>query len=326
MFSMKKILFFSALALIAASCTNEQTVETPKGEAIGFSASVGNLTKALPQDMKPGNVAEFYVAGYYQEKDEEPKEVFTSQPTTVTRTTSNASLGSCTIEETQYWIPGATYKFFALRPKIAINNFDFEKTEATIKGYEVPGDADVIFSNAGKESYTGKFTGNEKVYFELKHALSKIQFTFKSEWPTDLTVNVSDIKITGVKGTGNVTITYLTSIKWENQQETKDYNFENPAELSQAKDQQATTHLYLLPQTIAENSVKVSFDVTINGNSEEKKNFTATLPAGEWTVGNYYNYTITLNGEPIEIEKAAVAKWADNPSLSEDIDSSITQD
>lgn len=331
----KSILFIAAGALALSACTSSEVIEEGvQSNAIGFQNVVSKESRALTSaDLKF-----FSVYGYYvTENDNTPVVVFNGQD--VART--DVSKNEWTYTPTRYWVPGATYRFYA---------YSCEGTEFTAatgqaslgSGNDVAGRAlrlrnvicdgshqhDLIFASndegikgAGEETNT-----NAPVAFTFKHILSKINVVFSSGFPVGYEITVSDVKIKNFNDKGN----YNPTTGWANHSES---NQTNSAEIALTVDgtaniaaaatdaanvKKVTTGIgYVIPylysdaETSNDEAVELEFKVVVKNNNGESI-LTNTLTGTwypKWQAGFTYTYNVTIDGDatalwPIVFETA----------------------
>lgn len=319
---MKKLFYLAAAAMTIVSCAKQEVVDVPKNAAIGFDTFVGKNTRA---DVTTANLETFYVYGQYS-ADGGSSVVKPFDGETVSKSGSD-----WTYSPLRYWVADAVYKFAASAPK-ADASFDYNSNKLTISDYTVADDnADLIVAAYATAGVTGKASSNDEVQFAFVHALSKVLFTFTSEWESEVEVTVSDIALSGVinKGTAEVTMgTTATEVAWTGT-DTGSYSYTDLSgfDFSEANPTEAK---YLRPQTLG--TVTLTFTVKVDAlpEGDNEKTVTVTLPTetvGVWENGKVYNYTLTINAgnvfdlEPIKFGSITVSDWADEdntPDLTPD--------
>ena len=105
---MKKLIFALDAFLALAACSKEQTVVADRGDAIGFDSFIENATRAAADDFT--SVDSFKVWGNVTGN---AGSIFLYNGANVTR--NGAVDGAAfTCDQTEYWIPSATYNFLAI--------------------------------------------------------------------------------------------------------------------------------------------------------------------------------------------------------------------
>ena len=349
---MKKLIF--ALAAIAlAACSNEETIELNRTEAISFDKTfVDNSTRSVvdPSFTNENLFTDFAVFGHVQE-------AVLFNGVTVSKTITNGDLSSAwKYEGTQYWIAGAKYNFSALAPKTnggwsnaATSVNDEFNTITTTFDFTNNGTTDLLYSEF--EGYEGKLTSNAQVAFTFRHILSKVKFSFENAYNASAaTLRVYDVKITNAYKTAEAELyVYKSSddqtsnfTKWENQAQATDFILDFGA----ATDDEATTdkendatvafgygktyetqkELFLIPGMIHGGyNVTFKVDLLVNGTKITTYEHTATVtftPAAGYSydikaVVNAENIDPESKQEPIEFTVTSIGGWT--PAEVDDI-------
>ena len=199
---MKK-LFLCVLAIAGlVACVQEDVLTSAPnlndGTAIAFGdAIVDNSVRAEINDPSFTNesLQEFTVWAYVDEskglvlKDEK---VYKSP--------------SWTYDNTQYWVKGHNYRFFAVAPRHSanveiaalqqdgnLNNSPYENGLGNITFTNVNGTEDLLYASLSKSTAESIPT---KVQFEFDHILSKVKFSFTNGFEaSNYSVVVTDVKM-----------------------------------------------------------------------------------------------------------------------------------
>jgi hypothetical protein len=209
---MKKTILFglASAALLAVGCTNDETVEIPATKAITFANTfVDNNTKADPS-VTTETIEDFAVYGYVTNEAKESSKIFDG-------TTVSLKDGKWGYTDTQYWIEGGKYVFAAISPsgtKVTETLSD-KKDAITTKvadfnNGEAKGKTDLLYSTA---TATGEVSGNKDVTFTFKHLLSKVKFTFKNGFTSNISLKIKDVQITDAVKVATVETTDGTTDK-----------------------------------------------------------------------------------------------------------------
>ncbi|MDE7386514.1 MAG: fimbrillin family protein [Muribaculaceae bacterium] len=339
---MKKTIFCLAAGVMAlTACTSTDVVEEGiQGNAIGFQNYVSKESRALATD----NLKFFSVYGYYvTENNNTPVIVFDGQEVTRTDVSSN----KWTYNPARYWVPEATYRFYAY----SCEGMEFTSANGQASlgsGADVTGRAlrlrnvkcdgnhqhDLIFAtnDEGITGSGGDTNTNEPVAFKFKHILSKINVVFESGFPKGYTITVSNVKIKNFNDRGN----YNPTSGWTKHQDA-DQNDAAVISLAIANDANtaavATDNAeaktvstgigYVIPyhysdaDTSNDEAVGLEFHVVIkNANGDDV--LTNTLTGSwypNWVAGYSYTYKVKINGDaaalyPIVFETAqSVDDW-----------------
>lgn len=304
---MKKILFLSAAAaLVLASCSNEETVKVPEGNAISFgNAFVNNSTRA---DLNAENLADFGVYGYM---DEVAGVVFNNEKVT------GPTWG---YENTQYWTAGHNYWFAAVAP-FGAATFTAPATlpeagEFGTLAFDNSKQVDLLYAN--QNNIAGKAIGNDKVAFTFNHLLARTQFSFtNTATNNNVKFQVSKVKLNGAIKNGVITLG--DNAAWAAAEGdagmTLDYTTA-ATDITVDGNALVSGQQYIIPFA-KEYDVTFTVDVyngTVKVGSYDK---TVKIPATvAFARGNSYNFTCALtyenvvdDAEPIEFTVTAVEDW-----------------
>ncbi len=308
----KSLIILAAAALAMAACTTTKDIDYGVAQAskqVSFTSHVNKNTRALSND----NFSQFNVFGSYTTATSTtPTQVFNDIAVTKNGTDWTYS------GDARYWIKDATYTFYAYSKENAKTTTSrFTAAELTLENYIVNAandtQKDLVFASA--KNIIGKESGNEKVAFDFKHILSKIRFTFTSNFPVGYKVRVDQVEVRNFRDQGTFT---ASTGEWSAQSRT------NNAELADQmikisvpfaeadvdkelapQDEVVTKDIYMLPFAYTQPNVRLYFRLTItNANNEvvsQKVNYGAFKPT--WTKGTAYNYKVTLTGAEAGLEK-----------------------
>lgn len=353
----KSYLFAAASAtLMLASCTQNEVVEMPATRAIGFGTYVGNTSRAAAEDTSLDFLKDetkgngFYVFGSYMDGAIEIH-VFDgkSDQSHVTHTGSSWAYAPI-----NYWLVGKQYRFVAYGPAAASTNgtatFEYATNTLSVKGFEATGNLDLVVAegNNNNHDYTlaSETATMESVKFKFFHALSKVRFTFKNGWRNLVTLKVTNVKLTGVKRTGDLVTTGdladanapFALSQWSNQAvkaDGNDYTWkkENGDDDTFSSTKTNDTYPYeyfLMPQALEADAIKLTFTCQVNNNqgggpdlgegAGKPVDVSVTIPVttnvSAWEPGKAYNYTLTIDGDlfglkPIQFDTVDMVEWVD---------------
>lgn len=313
---MKKILFFSAAAaMMLASCSSEETVQAPKGNAIDFgNAFVNNSTRA---DLNKDNLQDFGVYGYMNEV---AGVIFSNE-----KVSGNPNW---TYTNTQYWTEGKNYWFAAIAPYGAATftaptalPTGTEATPANEFGtlaFDNSQQVDLLYAN--RNNMTGKATGNDKVAFTFNHLLARTQFTFThAATNNNVKFQVSAVKVTDAVKEGTITLGENAAWSAKEGDAGMVLNYAiAPTDITSATESNSLVsgQQYIIP--IAK-EYTVTFTVAVYNGTVLVGNYdkTVKIPATvAFARGNSYNFTCALtyanvveNAEPIEFDVTEVNDW-----------------
>lgn len=178
-----------------------------RGEAIGFSAPfVDNATRAIDPSYNANNlIKEFYVWGTVT-GDTTGNTINLFNGARVYDTTPTYGVAyDC--EQTEYWLPSATYNFVAIAGHKGVTLAT--GMPATIS-YTADGTTDLIYTKTAKVVTTNAAStpSETPVAFTFNHLLSKVHFAFYNTSATaaNTVFQISDIKVSGQYTSGTYTI------------------------------------------------------------------------------------------------------------------------
>ena len=186
---MKKI-FIAMMAMAAfAACATEDTIVTPKGNAIAFGdAFVDNATKAIIADAD--GITGFTVFGNVVATADvdtaTPVALYGDTGATVTRE-DGQSLGDAWVcSVVRYWTPSCTFNFAAIANHDGVTVENGNGIPTAIK-YTVANDDtnDLIYGVAAATTDascvpSGSVNSNKVVAFTMEHLLSRVQLSFEN--------------------------------------------------------------------------------------------------------------------------------------------------
>lgn len=344
---MKKNHLYMALGTLAlTACTSTDVIEdnSIQGNAIGFENVIDKQTRigTAVDEMTNSNFDQFQVYGYYtSEKDiTNPIQVFSGEPVTKNGNTWG-------YVNTRYWVPKATYHFFAYScSDVALNNtfgtvgLDLNATgdnrQLILSGYKCDAthNHDLIYAQSrghiGIEPTTTNAKPNKNVSFNFNHILTKIDAQFTSEFDGDYEVEIRDVRIINFRNMGN----YRESDKWTNVEREKD-NLEIKLEFddkdggdgigtARAKKGNSDaltpqTHArFMIPYNYVNHDVQLKFDIKVykgKGRNENTDLVLARTMTGTWSpnweLGKYYTYNIRLTGTTANLQPIVFETAAD---------------
>lgn len=359
---MKKNLFLLGLAVAAmTSCTNDEVVEVNQStqKAIEFESFVNKTTRAITETTAPGQnvltgLQKFYVYGYYNGDTQAITEFdgWTVTRKEVTENQVTSLLWEYTVPsgKTQPYWTNNNYYFAAVAQgnnEEKVENVTFgpvtvtadDGTETTTEGvlkienftvaYQnnqtvtVCNANDLVADIVDVQGSTGK---TERVGFNFDHLLSKIQFKITNTSEDGSTVDITAVKINGLKYKGTFTADrdntgadFSDALKYTNWSSTADIYTDfiaYQATEGVAPDATLTSGEFLvLPQDLA--SLTVTLTATYrdsNGSIVDKQDLTLNLSQTNytsWEPQNAYLYQIGLpsSAKPIKFDVIGVDGW-----------------
>ena len=261
---MKK-LFIAILAVAGlAACSQDMTLETPKGAAIAVdNAFVNNSTRAT--DITADNLLDFGVYGSVVNNQGQQGLIFNNQEV-------EKSGNAYSYSPAQYWIADAQYDFVAIAPytnaKWAYTTTDAKNGTLSFNNADAQGEQDLLFAYTKPAKTEANITtAPAKVGFTFGHLLSKVAFTFKNTFTDgNISLKVYDVKITNTAASGSVAVANGVVGEWEDTNTNNDYirafgpaTADTVAEIKNGKNL-TTEYFYLIP---VQREYKVSFKVDI---------------------------------------------------------------
>ena len=332
---MKKALFLAALTSLAmTSCTCDEVISSPEGAPIGFDSFIGKTTRATDASIE--SLKQITVYGYIG--DATPAKIFDGEDIEFKNNKWEYS-------PVQYWTAGKNYFFTAVSSPLlntqGSSHFRFAWTpdnQLPIETTNYYGQGTISFNNAsdggsaGNEdvvyAYATKITPSPLtttpgiVGFAFKHALSRVQFTFKNAMGSDAyTIKVHDLTINNAAATGTLT---LGSEKptWKQAGSTslelrKAYFKPTTQEADNGKSVVSGTK-FIIPGT---NTLNITFsvDLIVNGSTLATYTHSAkALPETTFVNGHSYNFVADITPKnldpaqdmfPIEFNVTSVEDW-----------------
>ena len=331
---MKKNVFWLAAMAAAVSltgCSVDEVVDKAEVRSIGFEAFANKTSRA----SKPVGMHEsFDVWGAY-DLEASKVDVFTKRAVSWQDGSSTWSYGT-----PEHWVTGKTYEFAALAPSAITgaaydysNKYNFGPVDANASTQ-----TDYMYATV-KE---GVGAGAQSVPFTFNHTLSKVDFKFvpKTEapdnWPSDVKIKVTSVKLSGVLPTGSCEITNAAdspTITWSSQTGT-------PVEFTDATGYETTylsgaatpegpsTAWLVIPQTDGNRKVTVTCDITDADGVILNSGVSASADIdNEWAANTYYTYTIKIGTNIagtnpfITFDVTSVSRWNTNTTNSIEVPS-----
>lgn len=205
----KTLIALAALSTLAIACNKAEVIDQAPRQAITFGeAFVDKATKAIDPSYGTNTlIDEFNVWGTVTGNTNNAMNLYNGA--TVTR--GDAAYGSAfNCEQTEYWIPSASYKFVAIANATSVTPTTGMPTAIN---YTADGTTDLLFTKTGVDVTTDASatpTGvndNGCVAFTFNHLLSMVYFNFENTSGNDKCIfKVEDVKISGQFASGTYTI------------------------------------------------------------------------------------------------------------------------
>ena len=322
---MKK-LFIAILGVAAfAACSQEMTLETPKGAAIGFdNVFVENATRAA--DLTANNITDFGDYGFISNAAGKGQ-IFNNQAVT-------KSGDAFTYSPAQYWVANADYYFAAIVPYAGAHwtyAADKETPDAGLLSFNnsaAAANQDLLFAYYKRDAVEKIEAAPAPVAFTFDHVLSRVKFSFKNGFAEgqNITLDVTNVNITNAIAEGTLALEAgALAADWVVAATPATFNipFGNAGATLAATAVGTTEHFYLIPANDYE--YNVTFDITLYqaGVKLDTYNRSAKVTV-DLLRGNSYELAATLNasnvsdenGEnalyPIEFAINKVNEWVEN--------------
>ncbi len=338
---MKKSMFLLAVGAMAlTACTQSDVVEEGiQSNAIGFQSMVSKESRAL--DLT--SLKFFSVYGYYTQPGHEANAVIVFNGEDV-----NLSDGAWNYANTRYWVPDATYYFYAYsceNSEVTGNNggaaMNFDGTDVASRALRLNSyvcndshNHDLIFAT-NDAGIKGKTENNAKVAFTFKHILSRVNIEFTSGFPVGYKVEVSDVQIQDFLDKGNYnpkTNVWSSLAQTQSGDNVPFTTFAVPTDANtaaaaaqEADVKKVTTDIkYVIPHAYvkegenAEDPVGLSFKVKVYSENNEvilERVLTGTW-SPNWQIGYSYTYHVTITGSTTALDPI-VFETAENMNLDD---------
>ena len=322
---MKKALvaILSLAALVA--CSQDSVVKTPESTAISFdNMFVENKTRAAADpSTTTDNIKEFAVWGFRGDAQEL---VFNNERV-------YKAGDAWTYDHLQYWMEGKDYFFGAVSPvnhkDVTVDTKDMSKDGlGTISFTNEDGSVDLIYAEKVVYASEIKPSAPEKVQLQFAHLLSRVKFSFKYNFPNELTtVAVKNIKINNSPANGSIDVTearadWSWNIPQNGATMLVDFgHVENGSEFAAMDTYYESDKYRLVIPTDATRNHDITFDIIVYNNHVEAETYSisTTLKDKAFVQGKSYNIVTEITPEnivdgglqPIEFDVIEVEEWLD---------------
>ena len=323
---MKKA-FVAILSLAAlVACSQDSVVKTPESTAISFdNMFVENKTRAAADpSTTTANIDEFAVWGFRGDAQEL---VFNNE-----RVYKNED-GAWTYDHLQYWMEGKNYFFGAVSPvnhkDVTVDTKDMSKDGlGTISFTNTDGSVDLIYASKVVLAEDINPSAPEKVSLQFAHLLSRVKFSFKYNFPNELTtVAVKNIKINNSPANGSIDVTearadWSWNIPQNGATMLVDFgHVENGSEFAAMDTYYESDKYRLIIPTDETRNHDITFDVVVYNNHVEAETYSisTTLKDKAFVQGKSYNIVTEITPDnivdgglqPIEFDVIEVEEWLD---------------
>ena len=324
---MKKFLFGLATLVLFASCSQNETIEVSKGNAIEFqNAFVDNATRsAYDPSITKSTLGAFYVYGFM---DETSAMVFNKE-----KVSSTDGGSTWSYQNKQYWSPDHTYYFAALAP---VDKYTLDITNVNKEGigkvtFVNDGKTDLLYDALSVTTPATLTSQPAAVAFTFRHLLSKVKFSFVNSLDNaNATIRVKAIKITNAHTDAKIdlaNLTWWTNLNAWDIDDTKEatFDFGNAAVASASAEEkimkgteiESYNEMLLFPQEAEELTVKFTIELLygdkVADTYDHTLNLTQTLK-----MGYCYDFKATVTARnidpnaalyPIEFTVTEVNNW-----------------
>jgi len=350
---MKKLSFFlGAVAILAASCSNDEVIDVLQPQGIGFSTFVDNSTRGA--DVTSSTLKDFAVWGvtWSPTVKVKPSSLFLG-----TKVYLNSNVW--TYAPLKFWSEGDNYRFSALAPYIddaAMLNVTQDLNDI-VDINAVKGGISIEFDNskaAANKDLCYAFNTVEKakanqeaVNLIFSHMLSRVKFTFKNGFPSMLSaIQITALKFekatpkakinkvneetlwTDISNNTTFNIDFTMQPRAEILTEEKDYMLGGSGSTSGSKaaaNQQESDHFYVFPLT-EKKEYEVTFTVTLYNYDPtpgtpsfafvKSYDHRVKLPIDQFQPNFSYNFIAEINQDNIDPE-GKLNPIEFNPSVSD---------
>lgn len=322
---MKKA-FVAILSLAAlVACSQDSVVKTSDSTAISFdNMFVENKTRAAADpSTTTDNIKEFAVWGFRGDAQEL---VFNNE-----RVYKEGDVW--TYDHLQYWMEGKDYFFGAVSPvnheDVTVDTQTMSKDGlGTISFTNTDGSVDLIYAEKVVYASEIKPSAPEKVSLQFAHLLSRVKFSFKYNFPNELTtVAVKNIKINNSPANGSIDVTdaradWSWNIPQNGATMLVDFgHVENGDEFAAMDTYYESDKYRLIIPTDETRNHDITFDVVVYNNHVEAQTYSisTTLKDKAFVQGKSYNIVTEITPEnivdgglkPIEFDVIEVEEWLD---------------
>lgn len=330
---MKKVfnilsILFSAVTVFASChredipCNETENTEYP----IVFSTMTADLD--VKAESKEQTIAQiktdgFHVWGSRTNGGQTDNNVFLSTGTDVT---FNATSSSWIYSPVRYW-SARDYTFYAVSPRTIVTTGGFE-TDGSLKlnfanGWDLSTTkTDLMFgkATASGAAKLAEDNGPSPVTLPFEHMLSIINFTAKNTENRESTITITGVEISGNHYVAESCTMSNSSRQWIFTDATAIWSVGLQDNVTLTTDQFSaiTSDVVVFPEDNFNLTVKVSFNITIDGATGSDTKFATITPT--WESGKIYTYQINLTSDHLTFADPKVKDWADGGSADDEIE------
>lgn len=347
----KHLIFLAAGAFALTACTSENVVDdvaTSRNE-IKFTNVVNKHTRAA-EDLTAGSLRKFNVFGFYTKdaNTNSAHEVFSDL-----LVYDNEGNRQWTYDGAkQYWVPGATYYFYAYScgsvashdDNIGTFNLNMSNENGgmaatdrkfTITSYicDNTHQHDLLF--AASNPITATEGTNSDVSFQFGHILSKIKAKFTHNLSSEYDIVIKDVAVSNICNQAN----FDSETGWANAGRKSGSPFVSLLDTDDATnprepltiafgESSQTDEAYVIPcvyKNIEDSNVYITFTVEVyyDGDLVVSKGLTATFKP-EWQKGYAYLYNISIDPSDLQLSEikftvsTSITAWEDGGEIDEE--------
>lgn len=301
-----------ATALFTVSCTTDVWNETEDdANAICFQAPQTESRAAVEGSSLPAN-SSFLVWGGY---DNNVTNVFDGETVSGFGGVWNYEGG------TRYWIPGKTYSFYGVYPKLENVSTITVDDEGVFSILNFNSSQSVDLMTASSPTMYG--SSPETVKLSFNHELAWVELIGMMDAASVAAIPGFKVEVTAVSIYGMPVVADFVSGVWSSSQTPTDEitPFKSisgdPVQLSETKETSLLGDLLFVPQKITDKfcisiTYKVYSSTNTNGSEITQTIPLATLGVEEWNKSIHYQYRFTISDtEHILFDRPEVAPWTD---------------
>lgn len=217
---------------------------------------------------------------------------------------------------TRYWVPG-TYNFYAVYPA-TIEETTFSNGSLTVENFDcsATGNDAVDLMTAIPPSITYE-AGNEPqpVAMEFQHELAKVSIVIHARYAD---VTLQEATLYGIVIQGNMELT-TDGVQWTLGKETEltdkpfQYLPNDGHVINMGKEINLWDYLLLIPQSISNLKLKLRY-IDSSGNESNSEISLQTPTITQWTAGQSYRYTLSIEPDGILFENLTSDEWGETSS------------
>lgn len=294
---MKKVLLaIAAVATITSCSQNEELEMQGTNNEIKVGTVVRKSTRAT--DLDNAGFTSFTLSSFIVEADQNYETTGLGDPY-MDGVTYSGGQGKWTASGKYYWPTGKNVQFFGYSDG---SDLTAPQTGYPTLSFTIGAGSDVQKDLVVAALSSAKPENNVNVQLSFKHILTKVNFSYKPE--DGYTYDIKALSIKGLKG-GTATYTFANDPangKWS-EGSGSDVSYDYTLAVSDTPTDgyytlgEAGSSLMLLPQTIADNTVKISISYEVlreGGYTYTATNKVVDIPASVWGIGQSIRYKLSL--------------------------------